>query len=100
MQDIKNDVESKGLKLSNVAVKVKRKGTAKDDTSYRLDLDDEILNLGTIAGEAIDLPEFFKPHTSEQILRIVQGEKWDDVMKRDEEIEAVAKEEEEEIEIS
>ena len=79
MEELKND----GKQLIDVDIKVKRRGTGKDDTSYRLDIGDEYPL--TKADEAllanrINLEEYFKPHTPEQILRILNGEEWSSVM--------------------
>lgn len=84
VRDLRHDLIEKGLSLIDADIKVRRRGTGKDDTSYRLDIDvqsplsDEDKEL--IANK-IDLQDYFKPHTFEQITRIVNGESWDDVMK-------------------
>jgi len=96
LRDVKDDVMDKTDGLINAIIKVKRRGTTKDDTSYRLDLG-TIDKLTAEAREelrskATDLNEYFKPNTPEQILRLLQGEAWEDVFKYEEN--------EEEIEIS
>ena len=89
LRDIKHDIEFNdkgnptGKHLVDFDIKVRRRGTSKDDTSYRLDIDIEYplseADLKLLADKK-DLDIFFKPNTNEQILRIVQGEKWEDVM--------------------
>lgn len=86
LQDIMADLKADGEELINADIKVRRRGTGQDDTSYRLDVDkiyplsadDEKLIKGKIA-----LDEYFKPHTPEQILRIINGEDWATVMTGD-----------------
>lgn len=89
LRDLKDELEDKGKKLSDAIIKVKRRGTGKDDTSYRLDIDsisplseDELAKYDE---DKVVLGEYFKPHTNEQILRLVKGEAWDDVMKSEHE---------------
>ncbi len=87
LRDVMNDIVDKGDTLADAIIKVKRRGTTKDDTSYRLDLDsiDKIsgIELDALKSKTTDLSDYFKPNTVEQILRIVQGESWDDVMKQE-----------------
>lgn len=89
LRDIKHDIEfddkgnPTGKKLIDFDIKVRRRGSGKDDTSYRLDIDAEYpLSEADLKllNDKKDLDDFFKPNTNEQILRIVQGEKWEDVM--------------------
>lgn len=103
LRDLKADVEEKGNKLHDAILKVRRRGTGKDDTSYRIDVDeimalslDEIKKLDE---QKIDLKEYFKPHTNEQILRVISGEAWDVVMKSENADENNGDGENEEIEI-
>jgi hypothetical protein len=90
IQDLKDnmtDLAETGKSLIDADIKVRRRGMGQDDTSYRLDVektyplsaDDEKL-----IKEKVDLKEYFKPHTPEQILRVLQGEAWEDVMKTQE----------------
>ena len=95
------DLVDKKKTLLDADVKVRRRGEGKDDTSYRLDID-EIYPLtqqetDMISEKRIELSEYFKPHTNEQILRILQGEKWEDVMKS--QTEDTPSEDDEDIEI-
>jgi len=88
LKDILSDLKSKNKSFIDVDLKVRRRGTGKDDTSYRIDIDSESPLSDTdikMIDEKTILATYFKPHTIEQILRIVQGESWDDVMKRNEE---------------
>lgn len=83
MEDLKmimQDLSEEGKTLSDVDLKVRRTGLGKDDTKYRIDV------MGDAQGDAptegiTDLTEYFKPHTVEQITRLLNGEEWDDVMK-------------------
>lgn len=99
LRDLMNDLKIKGHKLSDAIIKVRRRGTGKDDTSYRLDIE-EIKPISEQDKELIEkktnLVEFFKPNTNEQIVRLLNGEEWNEVMKSSNEDE---KETEEEIEI-
>lgn len=86
MEDLKlirDDLKEEGKELSDVILKVRRTGTSKDDTKYRIDV------LGDATEEMpkegiTDLAEYFKPHTPEQINRILAGEKWEDVFATEE----------------
>lgn len=93
LRDVMNDLREKGKSLKDVDIKVRRRGTGKDDTSYRIDVDEEYplsdADIILLDG-AIDLAEYMKANTPEQTIRLVNGESWDDVMKpenNDEEIE-------------
>lgn len=91
LRDIMMDLKEEGKTLADVDLKVRRRGTGKDDTSYRIDVDkayplsDDDKKL---IEEKIDLPQYFTPHDPEKIMRIIQGEDWNDVfVKGKEEIE-------------
>ena len=95
LRDLMRDLQEDGKSLIDVDIKVRRRGTGKDDTSYRLDLDDEYPLTPeeiTLVESAVNLREYFKPHTHEQINRVLNGETWEDVM--------YAKDEEKEEEIT
>lgn len=100
MEDLKlvmSDLKAEGKGLSDAILKVRRTGSGKDDTKYRIDVlehTDEPIPEGTT-----DLAEYFKPHTVEQITRIVNGEAWADVMGAPKEEEDAPAENDEEIEI-
>jgi hypothetical protein len=69
------------------------------DKVYPTSADDE-----TLIKNKINLEEYFKPHTNEQIMRILQGEDWATVMSGEKEEQASQSEtehvgEEEDIEI-
>ena len=101
---VEDEIIKKGKKISDAIFKVKRKGTTKDDTSYRIDLDgfeplDEV-KLAEFKEEVTNLKEYFTPNTPEQILRLVSGEKWEDVMKSDNTANDTNNETDEDIEIS
>lgn len=83
LRDLMEELRSDGKTLLDVDIKVKRRGTGKDDTSYRLDIGDEYplsdADMALMATKQ-DLATFFKPHTSEQIIRVLRGEDWATVM--------------------
>ena len=97
LRDVMQDLKDMGHNLIEADIKVRRRGTGKDDTSYRLDID-EIYTLTDedkkLVEEKIDLEKYFKPHTNEQITRVLNGESWEDVMYNNEEDEANEKLEE------
>jgi hypothetical protein len=83
--DLMGDLREDGGKtLLDADIKVRRRGLGQDDTTYRLDID-SVSALSDIDKDLIDkkrikLDEYFKPHTPEQILRLLNGEAWEDVM--------------------
>lgn len=84
--DLKGDLERKGLTIKDADFKVRRRGTEKDDTSYRLDIEEEVPLTEAdkkLMEKRVNFAEYFKPHTIEQITRIVNGEDWEAVMKSD-----------------
>lgn len=86
LRDLMKDLKDEGKKLSDVDIKVRRRGSGKDDTSYRLDIDKEYPlseNDISLMSAKQDLSEYFKPNTIEQIQRLVDGESWDDVFSKD-----------------
>lgn len=89
LRDVMNDIQSDGNVLKDAILKVRRRGTGKDDTSYRIDKEDvqplSAEELAKFQEDSIKLDEYFKPHTNEQILRIISGEAWDEVMKSEQE---------------
>lgn len=83
LRDLRTDLKEQNLNLIDVDIKVRRRGTGKDDTSYRLDIADK----KELTSEQIELTEnktnlqeYFKENTNEQILRLINGENWEDVM--------------------
>ena len=91
LREIMDTLSDEDKGLINIDIKVRRRGTTKDDTSYRLDVDKEYPLSSKdleLVGEKINLDEYFKPHDPEKILRIIQGEDWNDVFAtRQEEVE-------------
>ena len=83
LRDLKDELENQNKELNQTIIKVKRRGAGKDDTSYRLDVDTET-NLPNLSEETLskltDLSVYFTPHSAEQVLRVISGEKWEDVM--------------------
>lgn len=75
---IRQDLDEEKKALSDVVLRVRRTGTDAENTKYRIDVQgdaEEPLHTNTV-----DLMEYFKPHTVEQITRLLNGEAWDDVM--------------------
>jgi hypothetical protein len=88
LRDLRDEIVGKGHDLHDAIIKVKRRGTGQDDTSYRLDVDEykpadeEMLKL--IKGlESFE--ELYKPHTIEQVLDVVNGVPWAKAMGYEEE---------------
>jgi hypothetical protein len=83
LRDVRTDNKKHG-DLSDFDVKVRRRGTTKDDTSYRIDID-EVYELSAddadLVATAVNLDEYFRPHPPEAIARVLAGEPFDDVMK-------------------
>jgi hypothetical protein len=71
MQDLKDERPSRELK--DVVLKVRRRGTGSEDTSYRIDVDTDASSEPMSSkeqkmfDEQLDLSEYFTPHTPEQI---------------------------------
>jgi len=74
IRDLMNDLKEEGRSLTDVDLKVKRRGTGKDDTTYRVDIDAKIpltdADKEMIKGKR-DLDEYFKPNPPEQILKLL-----------------------------
>ncbi|RJE47704.1 hypothetical protein A7K50_03385 [Dehalobacter sp. MCB1] len=89
IRDLMDDLSDDGKTLIDCDIKVKRRGTGKDDTSYRLDLGSDTpltdVEKKLIEEGRVNLNDFFKPHTNEQIMRILNGEEWNEVMKSNQE---------------
>lgn len=83
LADMKKELEKEGKKLQGAIFKVKRKGTSKETTSYRIDLDSyEEVDLNDEMYSVANLPvlaEMFQPHEPKDILRIMNGEEWNEV---------------------
>lgn len=87
------DIRLEGLKPSdpdespvgdmiNYDIKVKRTGLGQNDTKYRIDRD-KVYPLTAEEEEIVknqtNLAEYYKPHTVEQLKRLLAGEEWNDV---------------------
>lgn len=79
LRDLALDVAKEGKDIRGYKLKIKRRGMD-TSTSYRIDLDEEV-EISKL--EPINLVEYFAPPTNEQVLRILNGEKIEDVMKRE-----------------
>lgn len=79
LRDLREELTKQDTDLQGADIKVKRRGSGQDDTSYRLDIDvvaplseaDEKL-----AQDKTNLEEYFKPHPPEQILELLNGKPW------------------------
>lgn len=83
VKEMKDALQAKGLSLVDGDINVKRKGTDVNDTSYRLDLGENyplLPNEQKLLSNKIDFTENLKPPEPEQILKLLNGEKWEDVM--------------------
>lgn len=80
MEDLKAvmlDLKEDGKKLTDVVLKVRRTGTGREDTKYRIDVDrtEEMDDIVLDAkAKAKNLVEYFKPHTPEQIEQLIAFE--------------------------
>jgi hypothetical protein len=77
MEEVTNPSEEGeiGRPLHEVILKVKRRGTGQDDTKYRIDVDGErSMNdeERAIYDNQVNLDEYFKSHTPEQIMKLLQ----------------------------
>jgi hypothetical protein len=88
LKDLMTDLGEEKLLLVDADIKVRRRGMTKDDTSYRLDIGEKSPlspeDLKLLANK-VDFEEYFAPHDPDKILRVLNGEEWADVMKREEE---------------
>lgn len=83
---IKEEAEAEGKNIRDYIIKVRRTGTTKDDTSYRVDLGDKYelsdVEKGKIAVPN-DLSTFFSVPTADQLRALMAGERPEDVFKRE-----------------
>jgi|SRR6185312_12296202 len=74
LKDVMQDLKDNGKTLHDVILKVRRRGTTKDDTNYRIDVDVEE-PMGTPEQDAlvemINLAEYYKPHTIDQVEQLL-----------------------------
>lgn len=83
LRDVMELLATQDKSLIDVDLQVRRRGSGKDGTSYRIDVAEEYALTAEdvkMVEEKIDLKEYFTPHTPEQITRVVAGEKFDEVM--------------------
>jgi len=83
VKDLMEDLKAKKKNLIDVDITVRRRGTGKDGTSYRLDIGDEYPltkeDLSLIE-DLTPMTDIFQEHNAEQITKIINGEDWNDVM--------------------
>lgn len=82
LKEMKEEAEKQGGVLQDYMLKVKRKGKTQADTNYRVDLldaDSAVVAEVKAKGEQVDHAEYFKPHTPEQILALLNGKPWEEV---------------------
>lgn len=106
LRDIMTELRESGKSLQDVILKVRRRGSNQNDTSYRIDVDvEEPLSAPeeSALDAKVDLEEYFKPHTPEQILALLQVRegtlqdyqaKWTEIMSDGESEEATTNDEE------
>lgn len=84
LKELKDILNEKGKKLTNVDISVRRRGMGKDDTSYRLDIDEEYAyteeDVKLIEEQMLNLDEYFVAPTPEQITKVIGGADWDETM--------------------
>ena len=69
LRDVREDIIKSGKNFNAVTLDVKRRGLDKDNTKYRIDASSEALPVPNHT--PIDIPEFFKAQTPEQILELL-----------------------------
>lgn len=88
VKELMDDLNNEGKKLQDVDIKVRRRGTGQDDTSYRLDVGDAT-PLNTTEVKALefktDFTEYYKVPDREEILRLLAGETYEQVFYNKEE---------------
>lgn len=99
LKDLRIDLIENNKVFADVKLRVRRRGLGQFDTSYRIDISDDIeftdKQMEEIK-ERINLAEYYKPNTNEQAQRLLNGETWDEVMYGDEREQRKAEEETEE----
>lgn len=102
VKEMKDALVAKGLDLIDADITVKRRGTGQEDTSYRIDLGEEkpLTNAeAKLLEKRIDFAEHYKATEPEQIIRLLNGEKWEDVMYKNENNNNSSDEGDEEVEL-
>ena len=87
----------KGKALHDVDIAVRSRGSGKDGTSYRLDIGEEYPLTEedkALCEGMMNLAEFFKEHTPEQILAVLDGADWNETMYPDNEKKEATQEDE------
>ena len=88
VKDLMLELSEKEIALQDIDLKVKRRGSGKEDTSYRIDLGDQEPLPTAVANKVeenkVDLEDFYKTPTPEQLTRILNGEDFAEVFKREE----------------
>ena len=80
---IMEDLQEKKLTLIDVDLSVRRRGSGKDNTTYRIDIGEQTPLTDEdkkLIEEKLDLREFFKENTPEQIIAVLQGGDWNEIM--------------------
>lgn len=90
VQDLKllmTDLKEEGLTFMDADIKIRRTGMTKDDTVYRLDIGartELTVEEKKLLTAKLDFEQYFAPHDPDKILRVLNGEEWNDVMKKEE----------------
>jgi hypothetical protein len=87
LKDLMTDLTEENQTLMNADIKVRRRGMGKDDTSYRLDIGDKTPMTEEdqkLLSQKVNFEQYFAPHDPEKILRVLNGEEWNEVFKREE----------------
>lgn len=72
LRDVMSDVKEKGHALDEAILKIRRRGTGKDDTTYRIDIDEFTPKEDVVASvELLDLDEYFTPNDPDKILQVI-----------------------------
>ena len=72
LRDVMSDVKEKGHTLDEAILKIRRRGTGKDDTTYRIDIDEFTPKEDAVASvELLDLDEYFTPNDPDKILQVI-----------------------------
>lgn len=85
LKDLKDelDQEQNEKSLTDIDLKVRRKGEGMA-TTYRIDFDEEVPFSEAdikLMEEKVELSQYFKPHTPEVLVRVLNGESLDEIMK-------------------
>lgn len=82
LRELMIDQKERGKSILDSDLRIRRRGLGQQDTTYRIDIEEEFPltedDLKLAEGK-INLEDYFKPHSPEDILRLINGEKWEDV---------------------